>query len=290
MGAILSPAYWTLAGFYRAPGLPFRMECAAFAFRLLLSRKRQIPYRQISAMVLWPIDSVRYFEFDFIWQILSESPFYRYLDVSSPRMFPIILVHKRPNIAAELLNPDESDLSISAALVQASGMSHRCHLRHCLIENAPFEPESFDAITSISVIEHIPDDTNSLKKIWSLLKPGGRLLLSLPCAAEAEEEYRNVDYYGVQCQDERGYFFHQYKYDVPRLEERIYSVTGVPRRFAVFGERKRGTLQNWLVSRWTGGDYPLWKEPYAVARQFRYYQTISELPGDGVVAMEFVKP
>ena len=111
----------------------------------------------------------------------------------------------------------------------------------------------------------------------------------MPCAAVAEEEYLDVDFYGVQVPDEHGFFFHQYKYDHSLLEERIYSVTGPPTRFAIFGEKRRGTLQSWLFKRWTGQKYPLWKEPYAVAREFRYYKSLLDLPGDGVIAMEFVK-
>ena len=44
-----------------------------------------------------------------------------------------------------------------------------------MIEKAPFEPETFDTITSISVLEHIPEDRAALEKMWKLLKPGGQV-------------------------------------------------------------------------------------------------------------------
>jgi SAM-dependent methyltransferase len=289
VGAALSPLYWLLARLYRGPGLRFRLQCAILGVHLLFKRSARVPYSTIFVLLFWPIDSVRYFEFDFMWRTLSGASFHNYLDVSSPRLFPIVLLRKRPDVRAELVNPDEADLRSTATLVDACGLSTRCHLRKCLIEDAPFAPESFDAITSISVIEHIPEDANAIKNIWRLLKPGGKLLLSVPCAAVAEQEFANVDFFGLQTSDKDGFFFHQYRYDYALLQERIFGITGKPLRFAIYGERRRGTLFNWLLRRWTGQSYPMWKEPYAVAREFRYYGSASDLPGEGVIAMEFVK-
>ncbi len=42
------------------------------------------------------------------------------------------------------------------------------------------EAESFDVITSFQVIEHVPSDIDYLKKIKSLLKPGGIFIVSTP--------------------------------------------------------------------------------------------------------------
>lgn len=289
IGAVLSPVYWILARLYRGPGLRFRFLCALLGLSLLRRRKGHLPYSDYYRLFFWPIDSVRYFEFDFMWEALSKLRFHNYLDVSSPRLFPVILLREREHVTGELVNPDKADLQATGMLVTACGLDDRCHLRNGLIEDVPFAPDSFDVITSISVVEHIRDDKNAIKNIWGLLKPGGTLLLSVPCAAVSEEEYRDVDFYGVQVPDEHGFFFHQYKYDLSLLEERIYSMTGAPTRFAIFGEKRRGTLQSWLFKRWTGQKYPLWKEPYAVAREFRYYESLLDLPGDGVIAMEFVK-
>jgi SAM-dependent methyltransferase len=288
-GVFLSPIYWLLALLYRGPGLRFRLRCAALGVHLLYKRNAQVSYSDISMLLFWPIDSVRYFEFDFMWRTLSEASFHNYLDVSSPRLFPVLLLRERPDISAEFVNPDKSDLQSTALLVNACGLESRCRLWNGLIEDAPFAPESFDAITSISVIEHIRDDANAIKTIWALLKPGGRLLLSLPCGSVAEQEFVNLDFFGLQTPDEEGFFFHQYRYDYPLLEDRIYSVVGRLVKVAVYGERRPGTLLSWLLQKWARQRYPLWKEPYAVAREFQYYESVSDLPGEGVIAMEFVK-
>jgi SAM-dependent methyltransferase len=49
-----------------------------------------------------------------------------------------------------------------------------------VVENHPFAPHSFDMVTLWDVIEHMTDPLESLKKVHSLLKPGGFLLLNFP--------------------------------------------------------------------------------------------------------------
>lgn len=44
----------------------------------------------------------------------------------------------------------------------------------------PFPNSSFDAATSISVLEHVTNPSNYLKEIWRVLKPGGKLYLAFP--------------------------------------------------------------------------------------------------------------
>jgi predicted SAM-dependent methyltransferase len=233
--------------------------------------------------------STRYFEFDFMWHSLSEIRFRHYLDVSSPRLFPVVLLGERSEITAELVNPDTKDLQETAMFVAACGVDARCHLRECRIEKSPFAAELFDVITTISVVEHIPQDKDAVTKMWEFLKPGGRLLLSVPCAAVAEEQYLDVDHFGLQSRDDNGFFFHQYIYDQQLLMNRFYSVMGPPVRFAIYGEKTKGSLLAGLLEKWSGQDYPLWKEPYAMARECQKYESLSDLPGEGVISMEFIK-
>jgi SAM-dependent methyltransferase len=235
------------------------------------------------------MDSTRYFEFGFAWDSLSDFSGFRYLDVSSPRLFPIILTLKKKAVVAELMNPDLDDLSRTGNLVKALGLESHCNLHGCLIDAAPFDSGSFDAISSISVVEHIPQDTRAIRKMWNLLKPGGRLLLTLPCAAQASEQYIDRNEYGLLAANEAGYFFFQRLYDQVSLDERIFSVTGQPRRRAIYGEKVPGALRRNLDRKLGDPSYPYWKEPYMMGRGFRYFNDLSELPGEGVIAMEFEK-
>jgi 2-polyprenyl-3-methyl-5-hydroxy-6-metoxy-1,4-benzoquinol methylase len=45
---------------------------------------------------------------------------------------------------------------------------------------AKSEPEPFDAVTSFEVLEHLPDPASVLQSMRSLMKPGARLILSVP--------------------------------------------------------------------------------------------------------------
>jgi len=48
------------------------------------------------------------------------------------------------------------------------------------VEELPFSNDSFDIVTALDVIEHIENDTQALKEIFKVLKPGGLLLLTVP--------------------------------------------------------------------------------------------------------------
>src|SRR6267142_4225179 len=288
-GSFLSPIYWLLAYRYRVPGLKFRAKCTRLALRLLFHGKAAASLRDIYNMLLWPMDSTRYFEFAFAWDALSGFSATRYLDVSSPRLFPIILSLKNENVVVELMNPDLDDLARTSNLVRAVGLESRCGLHGLLISAAPFESGTFDLITSISVVEHIPLDTQAIRQMWNLLRPRGRLLLTLPCAAQTSEQYINRNEYGLLPPNEGGYFFFQRLYDQPSLDERIFSVTGQPRRYTIYVEKSPGTLRRNLDRKMSDPFYPYWREPYMMGQDFGYYNELSELPGEGVIAMEFEK-
>ena len=80
------------------------------------------------------------------------------------------------------------------------------------------------------MIEHIPepDDAAVLRQLWQVLRPGGRLLISVPCAAEAFEEYLNFNEYAVLKSEEDGYVFGQRFYDEALLESNIFQDYRVP--------------------------------------------------------------
>jgi SAM-dependent methyltransferase len=288
-GGVLSPFYWGAAHVYRVPGLYLHRDIAVLGLRLLLGARRRISYSMIYSMMFHPMDSVRYFEFDFMWRaVLSSSHVGHYLDVSSPRMFTLMLLRKDRELRADLINPDTRDLSVTERLFLAGGVAKRCRFHNCMIKKAPFEPESFDTITSISVLEHIPEDRAALERMWNLLKPGGKLLLSVPCAAEAFEEYIDFDEYGLLEKDDEGFVFGQRFYDEKLLEESVFGVTGKPSRYSLYGERSPGIFFKDRQAK-LHDDHSFWREPYALGLQYKYYRRINDLPGVGVTAMEFIK-
>jgi SAM-dependent methyltransferase len=289
MGMGLYPIYCLRARSYGLPGLSFGIDSFRLGLQSLFRSPGEVSYAEIYRMLFAPIESTRYFEFGLAWDFLSDRSIGHYLDVSSPRLFPLAVMIKQRTATAELINPNAEDLQGTDRLIRTCGLAERCTLSGCLIEQAPLEPGSFDLITSISVVEHIPTDKNAIQRMWELLKPAGRLVLSVPCAAIAEQQYIDVDHFGLQRPDEKGFFFLQYVYDHALLQERFYSVAGHPNRQAIYGEREPGSLRRGLMKKWSGGKYARWREPYTMAQDFQRYESLADLPGEGVIVMEFVK-
>lgn len=288
VGGLLAALNWLRAHRLDTPGLNFHPRCARLALKTLTQRPG-LEARWLLHMLFSPMVLTRYFEFDFVWCNLPSQPVERYLDVSSPFMLPIVLMSERRAAHADFINPDRNDQALIRQHIVACALTDTCTLHPCLIGDAPFGDRTFDLITSISVIEHIPDDREAIGKIWSLLKPGGRLILTLPCAAQGYALFTDVDHYGLLGSNERGFTFLEYIYDAPLLEAHIYSITGPPARTELYGERHNGTLRAELLRRWSGEYWRFWREPTWMGKHFRRFDALDQLPGEGVIALMFVK-
>lgn len=49
-----------------------------------------------------------------------------------------------------------------------------------LPDDVPFDPESFDLVVALDVLEHVADDAGSLSALGACLRPGGWALLTVP--------------------------------------------------------------------------------------------------------------
>ena len=289
-GVIKAPFYWMLACLYKTPGLDFQKEIFILAFKRLLLGKLSLRY--FVRIVFFSIDSFRYFEFGTLSAMLGTKPaFGKYLDVSSPRLFPLMVLTKNPYLKGYLINPDKSDLEATRSLSDVFGVSERIQFLDQMLEEVGLGEGQFDLITSISVIEHFPDDndTTALKKIWRLLKPGGKLLVSVPCAANAFEEFIDFNEYGLLKKDAEGFVFGQRFYDESLLDSRIFSVTGRPTSCFVYGELRADSFIKNRQNRNNNPKYPFWREPLMMGLEYRAYEAVSELPNLGVIVMEFKK-
>jgi SAM-dependent methyltransferase len=189
-----------------------------------------------------------------------------------------------------MINPDGTDIQETKQLSDALELTSRCVFKNSTIETAKYLPETFDLITCISVLEHIPADREAVEVMWSLLRPGGRLILTLPCMAQPLEQYISRNDYNVLAPGSDGYTFWQRYYDTERLQEFIFAIVGGPAKMVLYGERSQGLFyRNASMKRLLGSLYPFWRESYMMAKEYRYFDTVSELPGEGVVMLEFVK-
>jgi SAM-dependent methyltransferase len=242
-----------------------------------------------------PVSITRYFEFNFAWQCLvsNGSQVGHCLDVSSPALFSFYVANKCPESLIRMINPDARDLAFAENIA-----------RHSAIPRILFETKrarelsivkaQFDAIWSISVIEHIAgddgDDRDAVKIMWNLLRPGGMLILTVPTDIQAWDEFRKTDPYGTQPGSDGRYFFQRF-YDERAIHDRIIASIGQPpEQIAWFGEKKRGRfhayIQRWLKE----GVSATFDDPLEIAMHYRYYDTHREMPGAGVCGLMFRKP
>lgn len=287
---MLGAAYLAAAAVRGGPGVGFHLTMARFAAGLLGS---DLPKSEIHALLIAPMDSFRYFEFDFFWRsVVARDSLGDYLDVSSPRLFNWRVLCSGKTRRAVISNPDGNDLAATTRLFRAARIAGQCELRGSLVSELNEAPESFDTVVCISVLEHIPSEhaVAALATLWGLLKPGGRLLLSVPCAREGFEEYIDFNEYGLLRPDDDEFVFGQRFYDEPMLADQILAITGTPSRRAVFGEKIPGTFVRNRQEKLRDPHYASWREPYTMATQYGHFERIQTLPGLGVIAMEFVKP
>jgi len=288
-GIILSPLYSVLATIIGVPGMTFRWRIFLIGITAVFRFRNRLTWNSIFHLLFMPMESTRYFEFDFAGKALKQRTAECYLDISSPRLFPVALLIRRPALLADLINPDLTDLYETQRFVNFIGATDRCRLHGCLIADAPCEVESFDTITSLSVLEHIPDDTGALASMWKLLKPGGALILTLPCMATASDQYIDQDNWGLLQHDNDGYVFWQRFYDTRMMEERVFRITGRPHTVAIYGETYAGALFDNTLQKRTDPYYPYWREPYMMARNYRYFDSVDKIPGEGVIGLLFLK-
>jgi SAM-dependent methyltransferase len=67
--------------------------------------------------------------------------------------------------------------SAGAALDFCRLRGHR-HLVQAM--RLPFAPDSFDIVTALDVIEHVDDDLATLRDLYTVMRPGGLLIISVP--------------------------------------------------------------------------------------------------------------
>lgn len=92
------------------------------------------------------------------------------------------------------------------------------------IDSLPFAAERFDLVVAFDVIEHVADDRRACREICRVLKPGGRLLLSVPLHAARWTEFDAL-------------VGHARRYDLPALQTLLAQHGLTVERSAAFGMR-----------------------------------------------------
>jgi SAM-dependent methyltransferase len=101
-----------------------------------------------------------------------------------------------------------------------------------------YEDELFDKVYSISVLEHIADDgdTLAMREIARVLRKGGLCCITVPYAQTYRETYTSESSYYIRITDGRPAFFERH-YDDATLRDRLVAPSGLEVvRAQYFGE------------------------------------------------------
>ncbi len=101
---------------------------------------------------------------------------------ATDRSFEILDVGCGTGANLELLSDfgDASGVDVSAEAVSFCHARGLENVKQAIAEALPFADNSFDAATSLDVIEHLDDDVAGLKEIRRILRPNGRVLIVVP--------------------------------------------------------------------------------------------------------------
>ena len=162
---------------------------------------RHGPSREAAIRLVIPLDPSRYLELPWARQTLGAHAGERVLDLASPKLLAVSLAREGVEVVSVDALPSEVDLwrrlAPEARFEVADGRA------------LPFADASFAHAYSISVLEHIPEggDERALQELARVVRPPGRILLTVPFAQTYREDWRDAPVYGCDGDGGRRYFF-----------------------------------------------------------------------------------
>jgi SAM-dependent methyltransferase len=176
--------------------------------------------------VLAPIEDTRLYELPATIAALDARPGERVLDLASPKLAAVALARRGANVTS--VDAFESEIATWRGL---AGSVPGVEFEVADGRELPYGDATFDHAYSISVIEHIPEDGDfrALSELARVVRPGGRIVLTVPYAAEYGEDWRDSPLYGDETLERNGKWFFSRTYDDERLARLIDATPGVAR-------------------------------------------------------------
>jgi SAM-dependent methyltransferase len=199
----------------------------------LLRNGLRLGARKTLGKILQPINSyTRFPEYHFVGAhiehylkgLSAERPV-RILDVGSPKCFGLYLAYTF-DVEIHLTDVykpavEEAEVLWNAIKKQAKG---EAVFSVQDVRSLTYSTEDFDIVYSMSVIEHVggaTGDSESIREMMRVLRPGGRLLVTVPFGQKYTEQVRiGLQGSAHETGDGRRYFF-QRIYEPTAAEERI---------------------------------------------------------------------
>ena len=189
--------------------------------------------RHPSYPITWlsPISYTRQREFAFVLQSMARyRPFPgALLDISSPKLLPVTIAYARPQTRVDSIDILEGDVLWVREAVTHLGLRN---LTASIADarTLPFDDESFDLVTSVSVFEHIAPEKGgeapAARELGRVLAPGGIALLTVPFSQAYFAEYRAGTVYERASTDGQPIFYQRF-YDMDLLKRNLVAASGL---------------------------------------------------------------
>lgn len=144
--------------------------------------------REAFVRIVVPLDPSRYLELPWALDRLAPAWGETVLDLASPKLLGVVLARRGARVTT--VDQLESEIATWRSLTESEdGLELVVGDGRAL----PFPDESFDHGSSISVLEHVTGDGGDAAALGELarcVRPGGRLVVTLPYASEPRREYR----------------------------------------------------------------------------------------------------
>ena len=142
-----------------------------------------------------PVPYWRGLEYRLVWDAARFTPGDRILDIGSPKLLALYLAEK---VGAEVHATDIDAYFVNeyTLLRRARGLSEQ-NLAFDVQDGRAltYAAASFTKVYAVSVLEHIPDegDSDCVREIGRVLRPGGTCLVTVPFWPVSRDEYKEPD-------------------------------------------------------------------------------------------------
>jgi SAM-dependent methyltransferase len=177
-----------------------------------------------------PISYWRTAEFGYVYRRLAGSGARFVLDVGSPKELSTFLA-RRGDVRVAATDILEGAVRLHQRYVKALGLEgDGLGKIQSAVQDArslTYADNSFDVVYSVSVVEHIPNagDSQALREMVRVARPGGQVIVTVPCGDAYRETHVNKDVYErAQVADKPN--FYQRHYDRTSLLSRLVEPSG----------------------------------------------------------------